>query len=172
MAFKRKEDTGSGEQFKFEKVGQKLVGYYLGSFDFEGDFGPTKKHLFKTDKGVKIVFGQAHLTSLLTDAADPVPKGVLVQVTYEESKKTKKGSPMKVYAVDIDDEQQLDSAEIPDTDEVLDDEPIEEVNDEDETPTDAYATGLAKRPPTANAPSQSTQANVKAMLNRSKAKTA
>jgi len=138
MAFKRKTDTSGGEQFKFENAGDSLTGYYLGSPDFEGEYGPTKKHLFKTKKGIRVVFGQTHLTQLL-EGEKP---GCLMQVTYTEDKKMKKGNPMKCYTVDIDDEQKLDASEIPTTDDAEepnyeaagDDEPAEEA--EEETPMD------------------------------------
>lgn len=141
MAFKRKTDTGSGEQFKFERVNQKLTGYYLGSFDHDGEYGPTKKHVFKTPKGIQVVFGQTHLTQLL-DGERPGP---LMQVTYTGDKKTGKGKPMKQYTLDIDADQMLDSDEIPassdevesGTEEVYggaeDDTPPEDENEEEES---------------------------------------
>ncbi len=108
MAFKRKTDTTSGEQYKFDAVGQQLTGYYLGSHDHDGDYGPTKKHLFKTAKGVKVVFGQRHLTDLLAGEAI----GTLMQITYVGDKKMKKGNPMKQYTLDIDTDNTLDSDEV------------------------------------------------------------
>lgn len=178
MAFRRKQDTGSGEQFKFEKVGQKLTGYYLGSFDHDGEYGPTKKHVFKTAKGLKVVFGQTHLTQLL-DGEKP---GQLMQVTYSGDKKMKKGNPMKEYTLDIDDEQVLDADEIPDQnddsssgDEDLfedpsqeDDEPAE-VEDEEE-PMDEVKTAPAKT--LAKAAVSSTKSAVNEILARRAKKTA
>lgn len=109
MAFKRKADVGQGEVFKFEKIGQQITGFYLGSFDHAGNYGPTKKHVFKTPKGVKVVFGQGHLTQLLEGEAP----GQLMQITYAGDKKLKKGNPMKEYTLDIDADQTLDADEIP-----------------------------------------------------------
>ncbi len=151
MAFKRKTDTGSGDQFKFETIGQKLTGYYLGSFDHDGEYGPTKKHVFKTQSGLKVVFGQTHLTQLL----DGEKAGTLMRVTFSSEKKAKKGNPMKMYDLDIDTDQVLDASEIPDSsenaeeqeDEVAagqyeDDAPIEE--EEETPPMDEVKTAPAK----------------------------
>jgi hypothetical protein len=106
MGFKKKIDTGQGEQFKFEKIGDQLEGYYVGSFDFEGDYGPTKKHCFQTSEGLAVVFGQTHLTQLL----EGVEPSVLVRITLEgEKKPTKKGRrPMKLFGLEYDEEQRMD----------------------------------------------------------------
>jgi hypothetical protein len=142
MAFKRKQ---SGDIFKFETKGDSLTGYYLGSQDFQGDFGPTKKHLFKTETGVKIVIGQGYLTNLLT-GSDPVAPGTLVRVTFEGTKKGKKGNPMKVYDLEIDADQVLDSAEILDqVDATESEEPDNDFGDE-ETYVPAPAAAKAQRP--------------------------
>lgn len=167
MAFKRKTDTSTGEQAKFEKPGASLEGIYLGSFDHEGDYGPTKKHLFKTETGVKVVFGQRHLTDLL---ADEKP-GILVRVTYTGDKKMKKGNPMKMYALDIDDEIQADAADVTEAVEAANDAGSYDEDDyaEDDTPSDEQPTAPVKAKPVATAPSSATQAKVKALLNRNKA---
>lgn len=154
MAFRRKEDTSGGEQFKFENINQSLTGFYLGSFEHVGDFGPTKKHLFKTSKGIKVVFGQAHLTSLL--AGESI--GSLMRVTFTGEKRTKKGSPMKEYSLEIDDTQKLAPSELPDT-EAEDgatesdewDGPAEDLNEEDETPMDEVKAPVAKNAATRSA---------------------
>lgn len=150
MAFRRKQDVGSGDQFKFEKVGQKLQGHYLGSFDHDGKYGPTKKHVFKTTKGIKVVFGQTHLTQLLEGEA----AGPMMIATYVGDKKVQKGNPMKEFTLDIDPDQVLDADELPDaieaatepedydTGDAEADEPAE-VEDEEE-PMDEVKTAPAK----------------------------
>lgn len=170
MAFKRKQDTSSGDLFKFETVGQQLTGYYLGSFDYDGEYGPTKRHLFKTKKGTKVVMGQKHLTDLL---ADEKP-GVLVQVTYESDKKVKKGNPMKVYTLDIDDEQTLSADEIPseiesaeEPDNYDDTEPTEV--EEEEEQLDEVKTAPKPIAAAAKAPSPAARAKVNEILNRRRA---
>lgn len=179
MAFKRKTDTGSGDQFKFEKVGQSLTGFYLGSFDHEGNYGPSKKHVFKTPKGVKVVFGQTHLIQLL-EGEKP---GQLMKITYAGDKKLKKGNPMKEYTLDIDDEQMLDADEIPDGidnaeepesyDEPAasneDDTPVEEA--EEEQPMDEVKTAPARTLAPAKA-AGGTKSAVQAILAKRANKTA
>lgn len=170
MAFRRKQDIGSGEIFSFEKVGQKITGYYLGTFDHEGNYGPTKKHVFKTEKGIKVVFGQTHLTQLL----EGEEKGKLVQVTYVSDKKMKKGNPMKMYTLDIDDEQALDPNEIPDSveeavepeDDYADDEPAED--EDDAPPADEVKTAPARNLQ-AKGSSASSAERAKEILNRRRA---
>lgn len=186
MAFKRKTDTSGGDQFKFERVGQQITGHYLGSFDFEGDYGPTKKHLFKTAKGIKVVFGQRHLTELLEGET----VGQLVQVTYVKDIASKKKGykPMKSFTLDIDDENVLDESEIPEnldtagetvdddnteTEEVdaaADDEPSDV--EEEEEPMDEVKTPPARRaaPPAAvKGPSAANRSKVEQLLKSRKA---
>ncbi len=104
MAMKKRVDTGNGEQFKFEEIGQELLGYYIGSFAFDGEYGPTLKHVFKTEKGLSVVFGQTHLTGLL----EGLTPGVLTRVTLTGTKKVKKGNPMKVYELEYDEDDAID----------------------------------------------------------------
>jgi hypothetical protein len=155
MAWNRKSDT-SGEQFKFENKGQQLTGYYLGSVDHEGDYGPTKKHLFKTQEGVKVVFGQKHLTDLL--AGETV--GVLMRVTFSDTKKGKKGNPMKIYTLDVDPDQRLDAVELVDAAESAD----EGTNDDAEETVEEIRTAAARPAPRATSPSAANISKVNALL--------
>lgn len=105
MAFRRRRDSTNGTVFKFEKPGDNLTGFYLGSKEFESEFGVAKKHLFQTDKGLFVVLGQSNLTAQLLDEDDS-PKGKLCRITFLEERKSKKGRNMvKVYQVEVDDEQ-------------------------------------------------------------------
>lgn len=166
MAFIRKQDNGGGEQFKFEKQGQTLTGWYLGSFDHTGDFGPTKKHLFKLQTGqIKVVFGQTHLTQLLCDAVDPIPTGALVQVTFSESKKMKKGNPMKMYTVDVDADSICSVDDLAAVSRESDDYSDES---DDETQADEVITAPAKAAPKAASPTAKSRAQVEALLSGNK----
>lgn len=166
MAFRRKQDTSGGEQFKFENKGDSLTGVYLGTFDFDGEYGPGKKHLFKTDKGIKVVFGQTHLTQLLEGESS----GKLMRVIFDDTKKTGKGrNPMKIYALEIDDEYEASEDEVNSAVEAAnseDDEPQDA--EEDETPADEVKTPPVKAKPAATAPSASSQQRVKDLLARAK----
>lgn len=162
MAFKRKEDTGGGEEFKFDKKGKSLTGIYMGSSDFKGKFAPTKKHIFKTESGIKVVFGQSHLIQLL---ADEQP-GILVCITYVKDKPSQKGNPMKVYTLDIDDEFRADEDEIAEAVDAAnsdeqDDEPEE---DEEELAADEVKTEPVKTRPAAKAPTKSSTSRVQELL--------
>lgn len=184
MAFRRKLDSSSGDVFKFEKVGQKLVGFYLGSFDHDGDYGPTKKHVFKTPKGMKVVFGQKHLTDLLTEGENVV--GKLLEVAYIGDKppaKGRKGNPMKLFELGIDDEQVLDADEIPDaadmaeesTDEyaAAEEDETEEAPEveEEEEPMDEVKTAPARSIATSKAGAAAAKARALDLINRKNVKT-
>lgn len=165
MGFKRKTDTSGGEQFKFETIGQKLTGFYLGSVEHNGEYGPTKKHLFKTKQGIKVVFGQTHLTSLLEGE---VP-GSLMLVTYESNKKVRKGNPMKMYTLDIDVDNQLDSSEIVAGVDAATSQEQDEYSDESEDISiDEVSTAPAKSLPRAAAPSAAARAATNDLLNRNR----
>lgn len=107
MAFKTAISAASGEQYKFEKIGQQVQGYYCGSFDHSGDYGDTKKHLIQTDKGMICIFGQKHLIQLL----EGIQVGVMVIITYTALQPSKKKgfNPMKVFQVQYDEEDNLDN---------------------------------------------------------------
>lgn len=161
MAFERKKDSGGGEVFKFENPGDTLTGFYLGSEDHTGEFGPTKKHVFKTETGTKVCFGQTHLTQLL---ADEEP-GYLMIVTFDSTKKTGRGKPMKVFTLDIDKDQKAAGVEAAS----FEDEPIE-----DDIPADEVKTAPAKSYPTPAAVDPAARARIQAELAKRKnsAKTA
>lgn len=161
MAFIKKVDTGSGDIFKFENPGQNLTGIYLGSFEFQGDFAPTYKHLFKTDKGIKTVIGQTHLTSLLGD----VQVGSLVRVTFAGTKKGKKGNPMKTYELEIDDEYVADAADVAAAQSAANSD--EDADDgDDDTSLDEVKTAAAKTAPRASTPNAANKARVDALFRK------
>lgn len=100
MAFETLFDAGNASVKKFESIGDQIEGRYMGSFDFEGDYGPNKKHVFNTSEGAVVVFGQAHLKQLL-----PLVKpGTMVRVTLTGEKAAlKKGRhPMKLFTIEQD----------------------------------------------------------------------
>lgn len=156
MAFKRKVD-GNGEQFKFENIGDSLTGVYLGSLDHEGNYGPTKKHLFKTEKGVKVVFGQKHLSDMLEGERT----GTLMRITFESEKKGKKGNPMKMYTLDIDDEYLASDDEVAAG---VQEATTEENEDYEDNAEEEVVTRTAKGLPTGKAPDAAKQARVAALL--------
>jgi hypothetical protein len=100
MAFEKVFDASNGSVFKFEDVGSVLEGYYMGSFDYEGDYGPTKKHTFKTETGAVVIFGQRSLMQQLPS----VKPGVMVRITYANDLPPKKKGqqPMKLFVIEQD----------------------------------------------------------------------
>lgn len=105
MAFKKKIDVGSTQTFKFEKIGDELTGYYVGTFGIVIDGRDVKKHVFQTDKGLVSVLGQTHLTQQL----EGLELGTLIKATFESTKKTKPGrQPMKMFGLEYDDEDKID----------------------------------------------------------------
>lgn len=101
MAFKDKLDSGGGDIIKFNKIGDTAVGVYLGSkLDLEGKFGPTLKHVLKTDGGMGTIFAKpnSQLSSMLSGE-----EGNKIKITFSETKPSGKGNPTKIYKVAIDD---------------------------------------------------------------------
>ncbi len=100
MAFEPVFDAGNAQVRKFESVGDTVEGYYMGSFDFDGDYGPTKRHVFQTESGAEIIFGQAHLKQLLPT----VKPGTMVRITMtgELAPKKKGQHPMKLFKIEQD----------------------------------------------------------------------
>lgn len=138
MAFKKQTDKGQGVQFVFDGEGSSLTGYYLGSFDFEGDYGPTKIHMFKNEDGVHSIFGQKQLMSLLADLTDKV--GCNMRITYVGEKPNKKKGfhAMKLYELEYDEEDRMDDADLSEAAEAAqsqsdgDDEPQDEASAEEQ----------------------------------------
>lgn len=136
MAFETLFDASNATVFKFEKKGDQLEGYYMGSFDFEGDYGPTKKHVFSTSNGATVVFGQRNLIQTLPT----VKAGVMLRITYTDElpAKAKGRQPMKLFKFEQDKKNiiEVTGVELTPTDSGSDDvrgdyEPIEpEVTDE------------------------------------------
>jgi hypothetical protein len=156
MAFERKVDSGGGDVVKFEKPGDSVTGFYVGSQPFpEGKFGPAIKHILKTAKGMKVVFAkEGSALDQLFSGED----GNLVRVTFASTKPSGKGNPTKIYTLDVDKEQTLDPAEMATSESTYDDEPSE---DEEET---EVTTSPAKAAPTARSPSTDARARAQALL--------
>lgn len=107
MAFE-KDNEMSGEFFKFTNIGDTLTGVYLGSFPFNGKYGPTTKLIFKTDDGLKAVVP----SKVLSDWADTKTPGQLVRIKYSASKPSKQGNPTKLYDFEVDPDYVADNADI------------------------------------------------------------
>jgi hypothetical protein len=153
MAFETVFDASNGTIFKFEKPGDTLEGYYMGSFDYEGDYGPTKKHAFSTEAGAVVVFGQRNLLQLLPS----VKPGVMIRVTYTEDLPPKKKGqqPMKLFKVEQDKKNTIEVGEVQheraaaaDTDADLDDADLAA----DDSLDDVVIPNRATRPAQAAAP--------------------
>lgn len=105
MAFEKLSEKKS---VKFEKQGDVFEGYYIGSLEFEGKYGPTTKYGFVTAKGErKDIIGQKFLKGLLPDA---VP-GLMTRVTFTGYKPSGKGNPTKTYEVAQDPDNVKDVSE-------------------------------------------------------------
>lgn len=163
MAFETLFDASNATPAKFEKFGDQVEGYYMGSFPYEGDYGPTKKHIFSGNAGAVVVFGQKHLIDLLPT----VKPGTMVRVTYVDDKPTKR-QPMKLFKIEQDKKNTIEvtgveltpaaTADEPDTDDTRGD--YTEVEALDEAPP-ARATRPAAP---ARAPSAAQQASARALL--------
>ncbi len=139
MAFRPVPDSGGGDIIKFDKPGTQVTGIYVGRQDFpEGKWGPTVKHIFNTEAGIKVAFFKddtqpGKLLAQLT-------AGQLVRFTFTGTKPSKNGgNPMKLYSLDIDDEYVATPADLANAD--------DEEEEFDDTPADEIQTAAANRTP-------------------------
>lgn len=157
MAFERKVDSSGGDVVKFEKPGDSVTGFYVGSQPFpEGKFGPAIKFILKTPKGVKVIFAKENsaLAQLFTGE-----EGKLVRVTFERTKPSGKGHPTKLYTIDVDNDQTIDPEEMAAAEPAYDDEPADDEDDAAEV-----VTAPAKAAPAARSPSADGRARAQALL--------
>ncbi len=184
MAFERIFDASNATPFKFEGKGAVLEGYFMGSFDYQGDYGPTKKHVFQTKRGAEVVFGQRNLMQQLPS----VKAGTMVRITYTgDLNSTKKGrQPMKLFTIEHDRGNTIEvvGVELTPTENTSEEsyeepasnyEAVEETGlDDDDNEVEAAAPVARSAPPKrpVQAPSAASQAKVQELLNRSRNKTA
>lgn len=100
MAYETLFDASNATPVKFEKQGDSVEGYFMGSADHTGDYGPTKKHIFKTEQGAVVIFGQRNLMQQLPTAK----VGWKTLITYTGDKPSaKKGfHAMKLFVIKQD----------------------------------------------------------------------
>lgn len=83
--------------------GATLEGVFIKKETFEGNYGMTEKYIIETPAGEKMgVFSSASLANQFKQ----VPEGSYVWIEYKGEEVSKNGRPVKVYAVDYDDEYQ------------------------------------------------------------------
>lgn len=163
MAFEPVFDASQAKVFKFENKGDKMEGYYMGSFDHTGDYGPTKKHVFQTERGAEVIFGQRHLMQQLP----AIVPGTMVRITWtdELAPKAKGRAAMKLFKFEQDRKNTIEvkGVDFVPTDTVADDTyGFEEVTD---APMDEVAPVRASRPSVpASAPSPERQAAAQRLL--------
>lgn len=178
MAFEKLFDASNATPFKFEKKGATLEGYYMGSFDYEGDYGPTKKHIFNTAAGAVVLFGQRNLMQQL-----PAAKvGAMTRITYTSDRDSGKGkAPMKLFSIEQDRGNKVEviGVDLTPTDTVDEDAGSFSALDTEETDADDYESAIDEAPPArtvapkraAVAPDAERQRKVQELLSRGRAKT-
>ena len=83
------------------EIGATLEGVYLKKETVDGNYGQTIKYIIETSAGEKMgVFSSSSLLRQFNN----VPEGAYVWITYQGEETTKSGRPVKVYAVEYDDE--------------------------------------------------------------------
>lgn len=83
------------------EIGAKLEGVYTKKEVFSGKFGDTEKYVIEKDDGEKLgVFSSASLANQFKN----IPEGSYVWIEYKGEETSKNGRPVKVYAVEYDDE--------------------------------------------------------------------
>lgn len=166
MAFETLFDASNGTIYKFENKGDQLEGYFMGSFDYQGDYGPTKRHVFSTPEGAVIVFGQKHLMQLLPQ----IKVGTMVRLTYiDDLAPKKKGQhPMKLFKPEQDRKNviEVNGVELaPALTETTEDDVPSNFEPVTEEPIDEAPPARATRPATpARTPSAAQQAAVRSVL--------
>lgn len=102
MALEKAVRSGNSTGFKFEKRGDTLKGYYLGTTEEAVNGRPTKVHRFTNELGTFSVLGQADLYQQLK--RNNVSPGTYTEISFTgETMQTGKGkSPMKLYEVAFD----------------------------------------------------------------------
>ncbi len=173
MAYEPLFDASNATPYKFEKVGDTLEGYYMGSFDFQGDYGPTKKHIFQTQAGAVVVFGQRNLIQQLPTAR--VGAMTLITLTGELPNKKKGMHPMNLFGIQQDKKNTIEvtGVDLTPTDAVDEDELSETDDNTDSEPLDETPPARAAAPKRAAvAPDAERQRKVQELLNRGRAKTA
>ena len=82
-------------------IGDTLEGVYLKKEIFDGKYGSTEKYVIEKADGEKLgVFSSASLANQFKN----IPEGSYVWIEYKGEETSKNGRPVKVYAVDYDDE--------------------------------------------------------------------
>lgn len=100
MALQRAVRSDTMDKIKFENKGDSLKGYYIQTTEVTIDGKLVKKHIFKTQKGLAGVLGQADMYQQLKDNNC---ERSYVEVTFTgNAKKLKGGRTMKLYEVDFD----------------------------------------------------------------------
>lgn len=85
------------------EVGAKLEGVFVKEEISQGQFGESRKYVIETKDGtVYGVYGTANLDRQFAN----VPEGSYVWIEYKGEETTKAGRPVKIFAVDYDDEYQ------------------------------------------------------------------
>lgn len=85
------------------EIGDKLEGVYLKKELIRTRFGESEKYVIETLEGTK--FGVYSSSSLIRQFAN-VPEGSYVWIEYKGEETSKNGRPVKVFAVEYDDEYQ------------------------------------------------------------------
>ncbi len=146
-----------------------LEGYFLGSKDTDGDFGPGKLHLFQTKEGTIGVWGKSRLNGLLTK--DIIGQMTLVTFTGMIAPTKKGRRPAYGYKVQHDTSNTIDvgdlnlnAASAGGADEGSEDEELASVGF---ASSDSYHQTAEPRVAAA-VPNAARQAQVQALLNKNK----
>lgn len=82
-------------------IGATLEGVYIKKEMFDGKYGTTEKYVVEKEDGEKVgVFSSASLANQFKN----IPEGSYVWIEYKGEETSKNGRPVKVYAVEYDDE--------------------------------------------------------------------
>ena len=80
--------------------GATIEGVYVKKEIFDGKYGSTEKYVIDVDGNMFGVYSSASLANQFKN----IPEGSYVWIEYKGEETSKNGRPVKVYAVDYDDE--------------------------------------------------------------------
>lgn len=81
-----------------DSVSGRFVSYEEG---VDGTFGPENILTIDTGRGRAIIRCTSHLSSLISDNLESIKPGARMRIELVELRPTNKGSPMKVFEVDL-----------------------------------------------------------------------
>jgi len=146
-----------------------IEGYFLGSKETKGKFGPAKLHIFQTATGNVGVWGKTSMDKALTAA----PLGAMTLVTFKGTRPTKQGNDAYIYEVRTDRTNTIDVSAYYDSNSISNSEVLSDDSYEDSEIEEEPVYVAPKAPATPSPiPSSARQSSTLDLLNKARNKSA